>query len=127
LFTIYAGTAPKQTQEVLDLTMAQLEELATKGLTEEELFRGKQQLKGSLILSLESTSSRMNRIGKNELMLGYHYTMDELLDRVDAVTMDDVKKMVDKMLAVPFSVAMVGTNDKPAAQLRRDRFASSIV
>lgn len=127
LFTIYAGTAPKQTQEVLDLTMAQLEELATTGLTEEELFRGKQQLKGSLILSLESTSSRMNRLGKNELMLGHHYTMDELLNRVDAVDMNDIKQMVQKMLAVPFSVAMVGTNDKPAAQLRRDRFASSIV
>ncbi|QAY65642.1 M16 family metallopeptidase [Paenibacillus protaetiae] len=127
LFTIYAGTAPKQTQEVLDLTMEQLEELAVKGLTEEEIHRGKEQLKGSLILSLESTSSRMNRLGKNELMLGQHYTMDDLLQRVDAVTMADVQQMVEKMLRVPFSVAMVGTSDKPAAQLRRDRFASRIV
>ncbi|CAM3935227.1 insulinase family protein [Paenibacillus alkaliterrae] len=127
LFTIYAGTAPKQTKEVLDLTMEQLSELSVKGLAEEELHRGKEQLKGSLILSLESTSSRMNRLGKNELMLGQHYTLDELLLRIDSVTMADVQDVTKRMLSVPFSVAMVGSNDKAAAQLRRDQFVSSIV
>ncbi|WP_367649552.1 M16 family metallopeptidase [Paenibacillus sp. NEAU-GSW1] len=127
LFTVYAGTAPKQTKEVLDLTMEQLEELAVKGLGEDELHRGKEQLKGSLILSLESTSSRMNRLGKNELMLGRHYTLDELLQRIDNVTMDDLRQMTERMLSVPFAVAMVGSNDKAASQLGRNRFVSSIV
>ncbi|WP_424765743.1 M16 family metallopeptidase [Paenibacillus sp. sgz302251] len=127
LFTIYAGTAPKQTKDVLDLTMEQLSELSVKGLAEDELHRGKEQLKGSLILSLESTSSRMNRLGKNELMLGNHYTLDELLKRIDAVKMADVKEVTERMLSVPFAVAMVGSNDKAAAQLRRDQFVSSIV
>ncbi|EFM13111.1 peptidase M16 domain protein [Paenibacillus curdlanolyticus YK9] len=127
LFTIYAGTAPKQTTEVLDITMELLGELAANGLTDAELHRGKEQLKGSLILSLESTSSRMNRNGKNELMLGRHYTLDEMLDRIDEVSMNDIVNMTKRMLNVPFSVAVVGTNDKAAAKLRRDQFVPGTI
>ncbi|WP_338556018.1 pitrilysin family protein [Paenibacillus sp. KS-LC4] len=127
LFTLYAGTAPKQTKEVLDLTMEQLEELASRGLEDAELHRGKEQLKGSLILSLESTSSRMTRLGKNELMLGRHYTLDELLQRIDSVTMDDVRSVTERMLAAPFAVAMVGSSDRAASKLGRDRFVSRTV
>jgi predicted Zn-dependent peptidase len=101
-----------------------LGELAAKGLTEAELHRGKEQLKGSLILSLESTSSRMNRNGKNELMLGRHYTLDQMLERIDEVTMADIADMTKKMLSVPFATAVVGTNDKAAAKLKRDQFVS---
>lgn len=127
LFTIYAGTAPKQTAEVLDIAMELLGELAAKGLSDAELHRGKEQLKGSLILSLESTSSRMNRNGKNELMLGRHYTLDEMLERIDEVTMDDIADMTKRMLSVPFSAAVVGTNDKASAKLRRDQFVPGSV
>lgn len=69
----------------------------------------------------------MNRLGKNELMLGHHYTLDELLKRIDSVQMSDVVDVTKRMLAAPFSVAMVGTNDKAAAELRRDQFVSSSV
>ncbi|WP_168122204.1 pitrilysin family protein [Paenibacillus sp. HB172176] len=127
LFTVYAGTAPKQTKEVLELTLEQLNELSVKGLEEEELLRGKEQLKGSLILSLESTSSRMNRIGKNELMVGRHYNLDQLLERIESVTMDDVREVTKRMLAKPYAVAMVGSSDKDTANLRRDRFVPGIV
>ncbi|MGV2644347.1 insulinase family protein, partial [Clostridium perfringens] len=83
MFTIYAGTAPKQTKEVLQLTTEMLQELAQHGMTEEELRKGKEQLKGSLILRLESTSSRRNRWGKNEFMLGRHFSLDEILKRIE--------------------------------------------
>ncbi len=124
LFTIYAGTAPKQTKEVLDLTVEMMGDLSANGLTAAELHRGKEQLKGSLILSLESTSSRMNRIGKNELMLGRHYTLDQMLERIDQVTEADIREITSRMLSVPFAVAMVGTNDNAAAGLRRDSLVS---
>ncbi|WP_219836708.1 pitrilysin family protein [Paenibacillus sp. R14(2021)] len=127
LFTVYAGTAPKQTKDVLDLTLEQMHDLAVKGLTDAELHRGKEQLKGSLILSLESTSSRMNRLGKNELMLGRHYTLDEMLERIDAVHMNDIREVTKRMLSVPFAVAMVGSNDKAAAAIGRDSLVSSII
>ncbi|MFS0727893.1 M16 family metallopeptidase [Paenibacillus sp. 1P07SE] len=125
LYTIYAGTAPKQTKDVLDLTLELLGEVAAKGLTAAELHRGKEQLKGSLILSLESTSSRMNRNGKNELMLSRHYTLDEMLEKIDEVSMETIQEVTRHMLAEPFAVAMVGTSDKAAQNLGRNYFVSS--
>lgn len=127
LFTIYAGTSPKQTKEVLDLTMELMHEVGQKGLTEDELVRGKEQLKGSLILNLESTSSRMNRNGKHELMLGKHNSLDTLLSRIDNITMEDVKEVTKMMLSTPFAVSMVGTNEKAIANLRRDQLVSSVI
>lgn len=111
LFTIYAGTAPKQTQEVLDVTVELLNELVRTGMTDTELKKGKEQLKGSLILSLESTSSRMNRLGKNELMTGRHFTLDEMINRIDSVKMDQIDELIKRLFANPFAVAMVGTDD----------------
>lgn len=126
LFTIYAGTAPKQTKEVYELIMEQLQELAAKGMSEAELIRGKEQLKGNLILSLESTSSRMNRIGKNELMLGRHYSLDELLERIDQVTMDDIEEMLERMMKQPCAMAMVGSDEKWLPVMGRDFVVSSV-
>ncbi|AHV97811.1 M16 family metallopeptidase [Paenibacillus sabinae] len=120
LFTVYAGTAPKQTKDVMELTKEMLYELAVKGMDEEELRKGKEQLKGGLILSLESTSSRMNRLGKNELMLGRHDTLDEVIARIQKVTLDDVNQVLDRMFAAPLAAAMVGSSDKVIANVRRD-------
>ncbi|CAM3359898.1 M16 family metallopeptidase [Marinicrinis lubricantis] len=120
LFTIYIGTAPKQTEEVLKVTMSILEEIQAKGLTEEELHRGKEQMKGSLILSLESNSSRMNRNGKNELMLGRHDTLDEMVRRIEAVQMEDIRQMIQQVIAQPFASAMVGNSDEALNRMRRD-------
>ena len=127
LFTIYAGTAPKQTADVLDLTLEQLADVSAQGISEDELRRGKEQLKGSLILSLESTSSRMNRNGKNELMLGRHYTLDEMIERIESVSMQDIRTVTAGLLSEPFAVAMVGSEEGAAASLGRDRFVSRTV
>ncbi|WP_127580710.1 M16 family metallopeptidase [Paenibacillus koleovorans] len=120
MFTIYMGTAPKQTTEVLDVTLELLRTINEKGLTEAELKKGKEQLKGSFILSLESTSSRMNRLGKNELMIGKHFSMDEILDRIDAVSMNDLSQLVQTMFKHPFALSMVGKSDQAITAFRRD-------
>lgn len=120
LFTVYAGTAPKQTQEVLDLTKEILLDVSHRGITDNELSKGKEQLKGSLILSLESTGSRMNRLGKNELMMGRHNTLDEMIERIEAVTMDDVNDVIKGMFKLPYSLAMVGSTDRVLSGIRRD-------
>jgi predicted Zn-dependent peptidase len=127
LFTVYAGTAPKQTKDVYDLTMELLQELADKGLSEAELSRGKEQLKGNLILSLESTSSRMNRLGKNELMLGRHYTLDEMLERIDQVSLGDVGVMMDHIMKEPCAIALVGAQEKVLSGIGREFVVSSSV
>jgi predicted Zn-dependent peptidase len=125
LFTIYMGTAPKQTREVLDVTMEVLHNVAERGLTEEELNKGKEQLKGSFILSLESTSSRMNRLGKNELMLGKHDTLDDILHRIQSVTREDIMALIERLFAQPFALAMVGKSDKAIQNFRRDSLVVS--
>jgi predicted Zn-dependent peptidase len=127
LFTVYAGTAPKQTQDVYDLTMELLTEFAATGMSEAELHRGKEQLKGNLILSLESTSSRMNRLGKNELMLGRHYTLDEMLDRIDQVNLTEVNSMMEAIMAQPCAVALVGASEKVLSGSGRNFIVSNSV
>lgn len=124
-FTIYMGTAPKQTDEVLKVTLEVLEGVARSGLSEEELCKGKEQLKGSFILSLESTSSRMNRLGKNELMLGKHHTLDEILNMIDAVSQADIRTLVNRLFSQPFALAMVGKSDKAVQTFRRDSLVIS--
>jgi predicted Zn-dependent peptidase len=125
LFTIYAGTAPKQTEEVMKVMMDLLSDVANHGLTDVELKRGKEQLKGSLILSLESTSSRMNRLGKNELMLGKHYSLDEIIQRIEAVQLNQIKKLSSDLFSHPFALAMVGNPKKSIREMRRDQLAIS--
>ncbi|KEQ27497.1 M16 family metallopeptidase [Paenibacillus tyrfis] len=121
LFTVYTGTAPKQTEEVLKVTLELLADIKEKGLTPTELKKGKEQMKGSLILSLESTSSRMNRIGKNELMLGRHYNLDEMIQRIESVEMEHVQALTAELLSVPFALAMVGQTNEAIAGFRRDQ------
>ena len=121
LFTVYCGTAPKQTNDVVALTLDILHSVKQDGLTEEELVRGKEQLKGSIILNLEGTSSLMNRNGKHELMLGKHTTMDQLMEKIDNITHEDIKAVTKIMLEKPFAIAMVGANDKSVQNVRRDQ------
>ncbi|CAM4252090.1 M16 family metallopeptidase [Saccharibacillus endophyticus] len=124
-FTIYAGTAPKQTADVLQLTREVLQDVQSNGLSESEIFKGKQQLKGSLIMGLEGSGSRMNRLGKNELMLGRHESIDETIAKVEAVTEKDVRLALDHLFAQPFAVAMVGNSDRAINALRRDELVPS--
>lgn len=124
LFTIYTGTAPKQTEEVLKVTMEMLNDIKEKGITAAELKKGKEQLKGSLILSLESTSSRMNRLGKNELMLGKHYSLDELIDRIEAVQLENVEELIASVFSSPFAMATVGKVEQKIQDIRRDQLVA---
>ncbi|QKW12801.1 pitrilysin family protein [Verrucosispora sp. NA02020] len=108
LFGVYAGCAPGRVQEVLELTRAELARTAAQGVTEAELARGKGMSKGSFVLGLEDTGSRMSRLAKGELLYGDLVPVDELLHRVDAVTLDDVNALAADLLSRPMSLAVVG-------------------
>jgi predicted Zn-dependent peptidase len=81
-------------------------------------------LKGSLILSLESTSSRMNRFGKNELMTGKHYSLDEMIERIESVQMEHVRELTKRLFSAPFALSMVGNSDEVIQGFRRDQLVS---
>ena len=108
LFGVYAGCLPKKVDDVLELCRIELQRVCESGITDEELLRGKGQLRGSLVLGMEDTGSRMTRIGKSELVYGELLGIDDLLARIDSVTLEDVREVAADVLAVPPSLAIIG-------------------
>lgn len=98
LLVIYVGTRPEQLGQVEGMIDAILEEMGEHGVTEEELSATKEQMVGSLMLSLESTSSRMSRNGKNELLLGEHPTLEQMVESYNAVTIESVRQVAEQVL-----------------------------
>ncbi|MEV6346068.1 pitrilysin family protein [Actinoplanes sp. NPDC051851] len=114
LVGVYAGCAPGKAPEVLDLIRAELARVAASGITEEELSRGKGMVKGSYVLGLEDTGSRMSRLAKSELLHGHLMSVDDLLGRVDAVTVAEVGAIAADLFSVDLSLAVVGPFDEGA-------------
>jgi predicted Zn-dependent peptidase len=94
LFSIYAGSKPDNLKSVASLIMEEIREIKKTGITEEELYDSKEQLKGSYILGLESTSGRMISIGKSELLLDRIYSPAEVLERINNVDMSSVSSII---------------------------------
>jgi predicted Zn-dependent peptidase len=95
---VYAATDAANFSKVLKSTLKELREVKKQGVTQDELKRSKDHLKGSLMLSLESTSSRMNRLASHEMRFGSFMTMDEMLAAIDLVQMDEVDALVHRVL-----------------------------
>ncbi|MGH8892539.1 MAG: M16 family metallopeptidase [Actinomycetes bacterium] len=112
LFGVYAGCVPRKVDDVLAICRDELDKIAVQGITLEELDRGKGQLKGSLVLGLEDTGSRMTRIGKAELVYGELLSVDDLLGRIDGVSLDDVAAVSSDLLTVRPTLAVVGPFDE---------------
>ena len=110
-FGIYAGCAPGKVDEVLELCRAELASVAEKGLTDAEVTRAQGQLRGSLVLGLEDSGSRMSRLGKGELVHEELLGVDDLLARIDAVTPDDVLEVARDVLARPMALGVIGPFD----------------
>jgi predicted Zn-dependent peptidase len=109
LFYVYAGTEPANFQKVLGLVVEELRKLKRGGVTADELSRAKEHLKGSLMLSLESTSSRMTRLAKQELYFGQYFSLDEILAAVDGMTLEHLQSVIAQLLdATPLSLVALG-------------------
>lgn len=111
IFGVYAGCAPGKVDEVLAITRDELAKVAASGLTESEVARGKGMLKGSLVLGLEDTGSRMSRLGKGELLHPDLLSVDEILTRVDLVTTEEVAVIAAELLDCRPSLAVIGPFD----------------
>jgi predicted Zn-dependent peptidase len=107
-FSVYAGCSKKRVPEVLRLIRAELERTAAEGITPEEVARSRGQLKGSLVLGLEDTGSRMSRLGKSELSYGEYLPVREVLDRLDSVDEEQVRAVAGELFAQETCLAVVG-------------------
>ena len=107
---IYAGTTVDRAKETLALINGEIDRIARDGtITDDELRAAKGNLTGSLLMSLETSSARMRRLGHGELVEGEIPALEELARRVEAVTLDDVGRVVDRLLSgEPRALAVVG-------------------
>jgi len=93
MLSVYAGTAKETIGQVLDMTIAEFRAMKESPVSEEELLRAKNHLKGSLMLSLESTSSRMSNLARQELYFHRFSSLDEILTSIDKVTREEVQSL----------------------------------
>jgi predicted Zn-dependent peptidase len=107
-FGIYAGCQPGKADEVISLITGELAAVAEGGFTEAEVQRGKGQMRGAVVLGLEDSGSRMSRIGKSELVYGDVLGVDELISRIDAVTVADAADLAHDLLHRPRALSVVG-------------------
>jgi predicted Zn-dependent peptidase len=98
LFYVYAGTDAANFARLMKALVKEIRALRKDGIRAEEIRRAKEHLKGNLILSLESSSSRMNRVARQEMRFGEFFSIDEMLAAIDGVRADEVEAMVHRVL-----------------------------
>jgi predicted Zn-dependent peptidase len=109
---VYAGTSPERAHETLAVIRGELDRLVADGLPEGELVAAKGHLRGSTALSLETSSSRMHRLGRSELTTDEVPSVDELVAAIDAVTVEDANRVIQRVFAdEPRVLAVVGPFD----------------
>lgn len=95
MYGVYAGTMAGNTEQVAEMIIAELKKVKENGITEEEFAQSREQLKGNLILSLESTSSKMSAIGKAMILTGNVYSDEEVLRFIDEVRYGQMREVID--------------------------------
>jgi predicted Zn-dependent peptidase len=89
-FGIYAGTSPEWVDEVIEVSLNEIAKVAREGLRSDELARAKSQLKGNMLLGMESTDSRMNRLARNEIYFGRDIPLEEIANAIESVDNEQV-------------------------------------
>jgi predicted Zn-dependent peptidase len=94
---VYAGTSANKALECIDLILEEFRKLKDELLPDEELTRAKDQLKGNILMGLESSNSRMANLARQEIYFGQFFTADEIIARIDAVTAEQVQVMAGRL------------------------------
>ena len=117
MFTVYAGISPENTGQVRELVAKELRDVARSGLKPEELQRAKNQIRGAVLLSLDSMSTRMTRIGKSMLYYDRVISPTEVVEKIEAVTDPEVRRISAEVLGSgDYAYAAVGPFDGVEAE-----------
>jgi predicted Zn-dependent peptidase len=122
LFSIFAGTSPEQTGEVIDIATAELRNIVRNGVSENELDLVKHQARASILLSLEDSAARAAALAQSEMVHGRQIPVEETLANIDAVTVDDMAAIAGEFFRTE-SVAFVALGDLDGLVVDRERLA----
>lgn len=117
---VYAGTSANKVIEVVDLIVAEFRKLKDTPLPEEELTRAKDQVRGNILLGLESSNSRMANLARQEMYFRQFFTVDEIISRIEAVTAAQVQAMAQRLFD-PETIAVTLLGRLDGLKLARTR------
>jgi predicted Zn-dependent peptidase len=119
---VYAGTSLASAAKVVQSVVSEFRKLKSEPVPEEELRRSKAQLKGSLMLSLESSTSRMSNLARQEMYFDRFYDLDELIEKIEAVTVEDLTMLANEFFQTE-AVAVTALGNLNGLKLTRDQLA----
>jgi predicted Zn-dependent peptidase len=119
---VYAGTSLASAAKVVQSVVAEFRKLKTERVPDEELRRAKDQLKGSLMLSLESSTARMSNLARQEMYFESYYDLDELIAKIEAVTADDLATLANEFFKTE-SVAVTALGNLNGLKITREQLA----
>ena len=108
MLAVYAATNPETARPVIDMILEETRALARDGMTREEFAMAREQMKAGYIMGLESTSTRMQSIGRRLLLLNKTRTETETIDRINRIDYDETNALMREILTAPHSLALVG-------------------
>src|ERR1022692_4172562 len=119
---VYAGTSLASATKVVKAVVTEFRNLKNEPVPEEELRRSKDQLKGSLMLSLESSTARMSNLARQEMYFDHFQDLDELVEKIEAVTADDLQSLAQEFFKTE-SVAVTALGNLSGLKISRDQLA----
>jgi predicted Zn-dependent peptidase len=119
---VYAGTSLASAAKVVQSVVTEFRKLKTEAVPEEELRRSKAQLKGSLMLSLESSTARMSNLARQEMYFDRFYDLDELIEKIEAVTVEDLGSLANEFFRTE-AVAVTALGNLNGLKISREQLA----
>jgi len=120
--SVYAGTSRQSAGKVVQSVISEFRKLKSERIPDEELRRAKDQLKGSLMLSLESSTARMSNLARQDMYFDEFYGMDAVIQKIEAVTADDLHEMANDFFRTE-SIAVTILGNLNGLKVTRDQLA----
>jgi predicted Zn-dependent peptidase len=124
VFTIFAGTSPEQTDEVVEISVAEMRDVVKNGVRDDELELAKQQSRASILLSLEDSAARAASHAQTEMLYGRHISVEETLAKIDAVTTEQLHDLAREFFRTE-NVAFTALGNLKGFKIDRERLAMS--
>ena len=122
IFTVSAATSPQQTLDVLDISIAEMRDVAENGITADELELAKEQTRVSVLMSLEDSAARAASLAQSEMLHGRQITLEESLANVNAVALDDVRNVAREFFRTE-KIAFAALGNLDGLKVNRKRLA----